>query len=288
MKDIAPLSVPTGETDAARRVTRMEPSRGFRFKSIAELWMHRELLALLVWRDVKVRYKQTALGVLWAILQPLLTMVLFTLIFGRLGKIPSDGVPYALFSLTGLVPWTFFSNGFIQGSNSLVANTDLITKVYFPRLLIPLGSVLGGTIDLLMSFIVLLGVLLAYGRPPPLAGLLLPLFVLFLLVTSFGVSVGMAALNVRYRDIRYVLPFVVQLALLTTPIAYPSSVLRQPWRTVVGLNPVAGIVEGFRWALLGTPLSMSLLVASASSALLVLGLGVVYFQRVERGFADVA
>lgn len=286
-RTLAERSEPAPEP-APLPVTVIRPARGWVSLNLRELWHYRELLYFLVWRDVKVRYKQTVLGAAWAILQPIATMVVFTLFFGRLAGVPSDGVPYPLFSLAALVPWTFFSTGLVQSSNSLVGSQQLITKVYFPRLAIPIASVLAGVVDFALAFVVLLGVMVAYGTVPgPRVVWILPLLTLAF-VTALGVGLWLAALHVRYRDVRYVMPFFVQLWLLATPIAYPSSLLAEPWRTLYGINPMVGVVEGFRWALLGTDTAPGPAVAISSlvAVALLLG-GVVYFRRTERTFADV-
>jgi lipopolysaccharide transport system permease protein len=266
----------------------IEPSHGWVSLKLRELWEYRELLYFLTWRDVKVRYKQTALGAAWAIIQPFLTMVVFSLFFGRLANVPSDGIPYPIFSFAALVPWTFFANGLNQSANSLVLSGNLLKKVYFPRLTIPLATVLSGVIDFVLAFIILLGMMVFYGITPTKDVLWLPAFLLLALVTSLGVGLWLAALNVQYRDVRYAVPFLVQLWLFCTPIAYPSSLLSEPWRTVYGLNPMVGVVEGFRWALLGTreaPNAMVLISAIISVVLLISG--AYYFRRMEKHFADV-
>jgi lipopolysaccharide transport system permease protein len=267
---------------------RIAPSKGWVSLKLHELWEYRELLYFLVWRDIKVRYKQTALGATWAIIQPVFTMLVFSLFFGHLGKIPSDGIPYPIFSFAALVPWTFFANGLGQSSNSLVGNDNLITKIYFPRLIVPLASVFSGIVDFLLAFVVLLGMMLYYGMVPTLNVFWLPLFVLLALVTSLGVGLWFSALNVEYRDVRYVVPFITQFWLFATPIAYPSSLLSQPWRTIYGLNPMVGVVEGFRWALLGTKTAPGPIIAvSSAAALVILVTGAFYFRRMERTFADI-
>jgi len=267
---------------------RIAPSKGWVPLKLKELWEYRELLYFLVWRDIKVRYKQTALGATWAIIQPFLTMVVFSLFFGHLGKIPSDGIPYPIFSFAALVPWTFFANGLGQSSNSLVGSSNLITKVYFPRLIVPLASVFSGIVDFALAFIVLVGMMLYYGLVPTLNVLWLPLFLLLALITSLGVGLWLSALNVEYRDVRYVVPFITQFWLLATPIAYPSSLLHQPWRTIYGLNPMVGVVEGFRWALLRTNTAPGPIIAvSSAAALIILITGAFYFRRMEKTFADI-
>jgi lipopolysaccharide transport system permease protein len=267
---------------------RIAPSKGWVSLKLRELWEYRELLYFLIWRDIKVRYKQTALGATWAIIQPFFTMVVFSLFFGRLAKVPSDGIPYPIFSFAALVPWTFFANGLGQSSNSLVGSANLITKVYFPRLTIPIASVLSGIVDFVLAFVVLLGMMLFYRMAPTANVLWLPLFLLLALVASLGVGLWLSALNVEYRDVRYVVPFITQFWLFVTPIAYPSSLLHEPWRTIYGLNPMVGVVEGFRWALLGTKTAPGPIIAvSSAAALLILITGAFYFRRMEKTFADI-
>jgi lipopolysaccharide transport system permease protein len=266
----------------------IKPSKGWVSLDLRSLWEYRELLYFLTWRDIKVRYKQTALGASWAILQPMATMLIFSIFFGRLVKVPSDGLPYPLFSFAALVPWTFFANGLNQSSNSLIASANLLKKVYFPRLAIPLATVLAGVVDFILAFIVLLLMIAFYRVTPTINILWTPLLLLLALVTSLGVGLWMSALNVKYRDVRYVVPFLIQIWLFATPVAYPSSLLSQPWRTVYGLNPMVGVVEGFRWALLGTNTAPGLMVAaSAAAALVILVTGALYFRKMEKTFADV-
>ncbi len=284
------LNIQPMENDSADNppVVRIQPSRGWVSLRLREVWEYRELLYFLTWRDIKVRYKQTALGAAWAIIQPLFTMLVFSLFFGRLAKVPSDGIPYPIFCYTALVPWTFFANGLTQSSNSLVGSSNLITKVYFPRLTIPLATVLSGIIDFLLAFGILLVMMIYYSVPLSLKILWFPVFLSLALVTSLGVGLWLSALNVQYRDVRYVVPFIAQFWMLATPIAYPSSLLNEPWRTVYGLNPMAGVVEGFRWALLGAKISVGpLLIASSVAAVLILIGGAFYFRRMEKTFADV-
>lgn len=256
---------------------------------LRELWEFRDVLYFLVWRDIKVRYRQTLIGATWAVVQPFMTMVVFTVFFGRLAKMPSDGLPYPLFAFAALVPWTFFANGLSQGANSLVASGHLITKVYFPRLLVPTARVLGGLLDLLLAFLVLLGMMAWYGTlPRPAAVLWVPALVLLTLVTAVGISLWLSALNVRYRDIQHVVPFLVQIWLFATPIAYPSSLLAEHWRPLYALNPMVGVVEGFRWALLGSGAAPGpMLISSTLAALVMLVTGMFFFRRIERTFADV-
>lgn len=269
-------------------ITVIEPRRGWVQLGLRELWEYRELLFFLTWRDVKVRYKQTVLGAAWAVLQPLMTMVVFSLFFGRLAGIPSDDVPYPIFSYTALVPWTLFATGLTQASNSLVGSANLIRKIYFPRLLVPLASVLSSLVDFAIAFAVLLLMMLFYGFVPTPNALWLPLLLALTLVTTLGVGLWLAALNVQFRDVRYTLPFLTQLWLFATPIAYPSSLLPPQWRVLYGLNPMAGVVEGFRWALLGTGTAPGPMIAvSALAAVLLMASGALYFRRMERTFADI-
>ena len=283
----SPLAL-SSSPSAAVPTLRIAPSKGWVPLRLNELWEYRELLYFLVWRDIKVRYKQTALGAAWAIIQPFCTMVVFSLFFGHLGKMPSDGIPYPISAFAALVPWGFFANGLSQSSNSLVGSSHLITKVYFPRLIVPLGAVFSGIVDFLVAFAVLLVMMLYYGLLPSLNILWLPLFVLLALVTSLGVGLWLSALNVEYRDVRYVVPFITQFWLFATPIAYPSSLLHEPWRTIYGLNPMVGVVEGFRWALLRSNTAPGPIIAvSAAAALVILVTGAFYFRRMEKTFADI-
>src|SRR5712692_5557584 len=233
----------------------IRPQTGWTAVGLKELWEYRELLYFLMWRDIKVRYKQTVLGATWAIIQPFLTMVAFSVFFGTLAKMPSDGIPYPLFTYAALLPWGFFANALSAASNSLVGSSNLITKVYFPRLVIPLATVLSGVVDFGLALAVLVGMMGYYHIAPSMHVFFLPLFVLLALVISLGVGLWLSSLNVKYRDVRYIVPFITQFWLFATPIAYPSSLLQQPWRTIYGLNPMVGVVEGFRWSLLGTKVS---------------------------------
>jgi len=279
-----PVAAPRPTVTSTMRIA---PSRGWVPLRLGELWEYRELLYFLIWRDIKVRYKQTVLGAAWAIIQPLFTMVVFSLFFGQLGKMPSDGVPYPIFSFAALVPWTFFANGLSQSSNSLIGSSNLITKVYFPRLVVPLAAVLSGIVDFAVSFVVLVGMMFFFGIVPTLNFLWLPLLLLLAFITSLGIGLWFSALNVEFRDVRYLVTFVTQLWLFATPIAYPSSMLPQPWRTLYGLNPMTGVVEGFRWALLGTNSAPGPLIAVSSVvAVVILITGAFYFRRMERTFAD--
>lgn len=283
------LKTGAGVFPAAKQIpiVRIEPSKGWLSLDLSGLWAHRELLYFLIWREIKVRYKQTALGAVWALLQPLLTMLVFTLFFGRLAKIPSDGIPYPIFAFCALVPWTFFANGLTLSSNSLVNSANLITKVYFPRLAIPVAAVLSGLVDFAIAFIFLLLMMIFYQVRLTAKISFIPLFVLLAVVTALGVGFWLSAINVKYRDVRHTIPFLTQFWMFATPIVYPSSLLREPWRTLYGINPMVGVVEGFRWSLLGSSTAPGLLlVISSTSALILLISGAYYFRRMERGFAD--
>lgn len=254
---------------------------------LREVWQYRELLGFLTWRDVRVRYKQTALGAAWAVLQPLLTMLVFSVFFGALARVPSDGLPYPVFAYCGLLPWQLFAFALTSSAQSLTANERLVTKVYFPRLILPLAAVLAGLVDFVIAFTLLVPLMAYYGVRPGPALLTLPLFVLLALASAVSVGLGLGALNVRFRDVRHALPFLTQFWLFVTPIAYPASLVPERWRALLGLNPMAGVVEGFRWALLGTPAPGAMLWVSAGAVLAALGAGLLYFLRVERSFADV-
>jgi lipopolysaccharide transport system permease protein len=266
----------------------IQPSHGWKRLKLGELWIYRELLFFLALRDIRVRYKQTIFGAAWAILQPLFTMIVFSIFFGKLAKIPSEGVPYPLFSYCALVPWMYFANSLTQSTSSLVEHERIITKVYFPRLLLPMAPILAGFLDFAISFSVLVGMLLFYGFKPTTSILTIPFFILLAAMTSLGASLWLSALNVRYRDVRYITPFLIQFWLFISPIAYPSSLLPEKWRILYGLNPVAGVIEGFRWALLGgrqAPLQLILVSIAAMLVLFVSGL--FFFRRMEKVFADV-
>jgi len=266
----------------------IRPSTGFLKLNLGEVWRYRELLYFLVWRDIKVRYKQTALGATWAVLQPVMTMVVFSIFFGRLAKVPSDGVPYPIFAYVALLPWQLFAFSLSESSNSLVASQNLITKVYFPRLVIPISSVLAGLVDFAIAFVILLAMMLYYGIVPTAAMALLPLFLLFAVVTALSVGLWLSALNVKYRDVRYTIPFLTQFWMFATPVAYPSSLVPEKWRALYGLNPMAGVVEGFRWALLGKSHAPGPLLGVSVAAVLVLLIGGLrYFRKTESTFADI-
>ncbi|MEP6714102.1 MAG: ABC transporter permease [Terriglobia bacterium] len=268
---------------------RLGPTRGFLKLNLSEVWLYRELLYFLVWRDIKVRYKQTALGAAWAVLQPVMTMIVFSIFFGRLAKVPSDGIPYPVFAYTALLPWQLFAFALTESSNSLVGSQNLITKVYFPRLVIPLASVLAGLVDFAISFVVLLILMAIYGIRPTVAVVWLPLFVLLALASALSVGLWFSALNVKYRDVRYTIPFLTQIWMFATPVAYSSTLVPPEWRAWLGLNPMAGVVEGFRWALLGkaTGPGLMLWISIVAVVLLLVG-GLIYFRRMESTFADIA
>lgn len=255
---------------------------------LRELWNYRELLFFLAWRDIKVRYKQTLLGAAWAVIQPFMTMVVFSLFFGRLAEMPSDGIPYPIFSYVALVPWTFFANGFSLAANSLVGSQQLLKKVYFPRLVIPISTIFSGAVDFFIAFGVLLLMMLYYGIIPTVNVLWLPLLFLLAYITALGVGLWLSALNVQFRDVRYMVPFLVQFWMFATPIAYPSSLIKDDLLLMLyGLNPMAGVVEGFRWALLGTDTAPGpVILVSTLAAMMLLVSGFFYFRRMEKTFAD--
>jgi lipopolysaccharide transport system permease protein len=267
---------------------RIEPVRGWRSLGLGELWAYRELIGFLAWRDVKVRYKQTVLGAAWAILQPLLTMVVFSVFFGRLAGMPSDGIPYPVFSYTALLPWGLFAAGLTASAASVVGSGHLIQKVYFPRMAIAIAPLLAALLDFAIALVVLGVLMAAYGVAPTWNVVWLPVLVLVALVTSLGVGLWLAALNVRYRDVRYTLPFLVQIWLFATPIAYPTSIVPEAWRSLYALNPMVGVVDGFRWALLGTASRPdATILPSLAVSLVLLAGGALYFRRTESEFADV-
>ena len=277
------LPLPAGFSEAIR----IEPPRGFFELRLREVWAYRELLYFFVWRDVKIRYKQTAIGVLWVIFQPVLNMLVFTLFFGRLAKLPSDGLPYPVFYFAALVPWTYFSFSLSSTTNVVVENQRLITKVYFPRLILPISSALSGLVDFAIGFAVLSIFCFAYRIRPTLAALWLPVLLLLALFTALGVGLWLSALNALYRDVRYVIPFVVQFWMFASPVAYPSSLVPARWRWLYGLNPMAGVIDGFRWAITGRGNAPGLLLlASASAVILVFFGGIFFFNRMETTVAD--
>ncbi|MFZ1898389.1 ABC transporter permease [Methanoregula sp.] len=252
-----------------------------------EIWAYRELIYSFTIRDIKVRYKQTGLGVAWAVLQPLLTMVIFTVFFGGLAKIPSDGVPYPLFVLAALLPWLLFAEGLTRSTTSMVTNANIMTKVYFPRLIMPLSSIISPLVDFGVSFIILLAMMVYYGYAPTINIIFLPLFLLLALATSLGVGLWLSALNVKYRDFQYTVPFLIQIGMYASPVVYPSSLVPASLRVWYGLNPMAGVIEGFRWALLGTGTPSAMVLVSIGMVILLLVSGMFYFRRMEQSYADI-
>src|SRR5580704_3225352 len=279
-----PIPLHTGGSSTIR----IEPPRGLLELRLKEVWNYRELLYFFVWRDVKIRYKQTAIGVLWVVLQPVLNMIVFTLFFGRLAKLPSDGLPYPVFYFAALVPWTYFSYALQMTTNVVVDNQHLITKVYFPRLILPISAVLSGLVDFAIGFVVLALFTVVYGIRPTVAALWLPVLLLLAVLTALGVGLWMSALNALYRDVRYVVPFLIQFWMFASPVAYPSSLVPQRWRWLYGLNPMAGVIDGFRWAITGRGHAPGLLLLASSAAVVLLVLsGLVYYHAMEGTIADV-
>ena len=275
------------EREALATETTIAPASSWHGLNLTELWDFRELLYFFVWRDLKVRYKQTAIGAAWAILQPFLTMVVFSLFFGKLAHIPSNGLPYPIFYYSALLPWMYFAGALQNSTNTMVEHQRVITKVYFPRLLLPMSAVVSGLVDLAIGFVVFLGMMVYYGMAPGRAVFFLPFFLLLAVLTAVGVGLWLSALNAIYRDVRYVLPFLVQFWMFASPVAYPSSLVPARWRWLYGLNPMAGVIEGFRWALTGSGQPPSLMLAVSSVAvLLVVAGGVAYFQKMEGTIAD--
>lgn len=284
--NVAPSNAPEGANIQTPIV--IKPSRGWVNLQLKEIWEYRELLYFLAWRDIKVRYKQTVLGASWAVLQPFLTMVIFSIFFGGLAGVPSDDIPYPIFSYAALVPWMFFANGLTKSTQSLVAGGNMVKKIYFPRLIMPMSAVFSGLVDFVLAFVVLMGMMLYFSIVPTTAIIWLPLLLLLGLITSLGVGMWLTAMNVQFRDIRYVMPFIVQAWMFATPIAYPSSLLDESWRTLYALNPMVGVVEGFRWALLGVDTQPGpMILVSSLVAIGLLVSGAFYFRRMEKSFADV-
>jgi lipopolysaccharide transport system permease protein len=274
---------------AARKPTVVvEPIRGLFHLDLQAVWHYRELLYFLVWRDVKIRYKQTVIGAGWAILQPLMTMMVLTLIFGKFAKIPSDGLPYPIFAYAALLPWNYFSQGVSRSGESLVGNARLISKVYFPRLIVPISAAVAPLVDFAIAFVVLVGMMAWYGIAPTWGMLALPLFLFFALLTALAVGLWLSALNVKYRDVRHAIPFLIQFWMFASPVAYPVSLVPEKWRVLYSLNPMAGVIEGFRWAILGkeSP-DFTVMALSAAVVVSILIGGLLYFKRVEQTFADV-
>jgi len=284
----ASSAIPNSQSEIELPTLFIRPQTGWTAAGLKELWEYRELLYFLTWRDIKVRYKQTVLGAAWAIIQPFFMMVVFSLFFGYLAKVPSDGIPYPIFAYCALLPWQLFAHALTESSNSLVANERLITKVYFPRLVVPISAVLGGLLDFAIAFVILLLMMAYYGVRPTWAIVTLPAFLLLAMLTALGVGLWLSALNVKYRDVRYTISFLIQFWLFATPVAYSSSIVPARWRALYGLNPMAGVVEGFRWALLGKSEGPgALLAVSVAVVILILIGGLYYFRRMEAEFADV-
>ena len=269
--------------------TRIEPTKGWVAVKFKELWAYRELLFFLTWRDVLVRYKQTVLGASWAILQPFISMVVFSIFFGRLAKMPSDGVPYPIFNYTAMVPWTFFATRMAMASNSLVGSSRMIKKIYFPRLALPLATIIAGLVDFTLAFLILIAMMFFYGFSPTINAIWLPFFLLLALCTALGASLWLSAMNVQFRDVRYTIPFITQFWFFITPVVYPTSLIENPfYAALYSLNPMVGVIEGFRWALLGTDNAPSFtILISAGVTLVLLVSGAMYFSRMEKTFADV-
>ncbi|HOQ68883.1 MAG TPA: ABC transporter permease [Anaerolineaceae bacterium] len=266
----------------------IQPSRGWVGLKLKDLWLYRELVYFLTWRDIKVRYKQSVLGILWAILKPFMAMVVFTIFFGNFAKIPSDGVPYPIFSYTATLPWELFAAALGVASRSMVSNSNMVSKIYFPRMIIPLASVMSSVVDFFIGFTILIGMMIFYKVTPTIATLWLPLLILLALITALGVGFWSSALMVRYRDVGYIMPFIANLWMYLTPVVYPSSMIPEKWRLLYALNPMTGVVEGFRYALLGTTQSVSggMILVSSLIAIAVLISGMFYFRRMEKQFAD--
>ena len=281
------IPAPLGNSPTGPFVVRIEPPRGWFALRLGELWGYRELLYFFVWRDVKIRYKQTAVGVLWVVLQPLLTMLVATLFFGRLAKLPSQGLPYSVFCFAGVVPWAYFSTALLNVTNIIVENQRVITKVYFPRLILPVSAALSGLVDFSIGFLVLLIYTLAYGIHPTFTILFIPLLVLLAILTVLGVGLWLSALNALYRDVRYLIPFIIQFWMLASPVYYSSQLVPQRYRWLYGLNPMAGVIDGFRWALTGRGSApSSTLFASVAMVLFAVIGGLAYFNRMEGSIAD--
>jgi len=280
-------SAPAAALGAQPPVLRIEPPSGWWAIPFGELWAYRELLYFLVWRDIKVRYKQTAVGVAWAVLQPLLTMIVFTLFFGKLAHIPSEGLPYPIFYYSALLPWTYFATSLQNATNTIVGNQNLITKVYFPRLVLPLSSALSSLVDFGISFLLFVVMMIYYQVRPSAALLWLPLFLLLALLTALGVGLWLSALNAIYRDVRYVVPFLIQFWMFASPVAYASSLVPEKWRWLYGLNPMAGVIDGFRWSLAHGQPPGQMFFVSVGIVIFVLLSGVAYFQKMETTVADV-
>jgi lipopolysaccharide transport system permease protein len=284
------LKVPGGSaaTDANIPVVKITPPHGLLELNFRETWHYSGLLYFFIWRDIKIRYKQTAIGVAWAVLQPFLTMLVFSLFFGRLAHVPSEGLPYPIFYYCALLPWTYFSTALQAATSTIVDNQRVITKVYFPRVLLPLSAIVSGLVDFAVSFVLFAVMMVYYGIRPTAAILAFPLFLLLAVLTALGVSLWLSALNAIYRDVRYVMPFLVQFWMFASPVAYPSSLVPEKWRWAYGLNPMTGVIEGFRWALTGHgTVSKSMLAVSTAGVIVILIGGIMFFQKMESTIADV-
>ncbi len=279
--------IPSPAQEATVPTLIIRPPRKWVPVDLHELWAYRELVASFTLRDIKLRYKQTGLGIAWAVLQPLLTMAIFTIFFGGLAHIPSDGVPYPLFVLAALLPWTLFAEGLTRSTTTMVTNSNIMTKVYFPRLIMPLSSIISPLVDFAVSFIILLVMMVYYGYAPTLNIVFLPLFLLLALATSFGVGLWLSALNVKYRDFQYTVPFLIQIWMFASPVVYASSLVPESLRVWYGLNPMAGVIEGFRWALLGTGTPSAMVLVSVGMVVVLLVSGMFYFRRMEQYYADI-
>jgi len=265
----------------------IRPPRKWVPVDLHELWAYRELVAAFTMRDVKLRYKQTGLGIAWAVLQPLLTMIIFTIFFGGLAKIPSNGIPYPLFVLAALLPWTLFSDGLTRSTTSMVTNSNIMTKVYFPRMVVPLASIISPLVDFSVSFLILIAMMVYYGYAPTINIVFLPIFLLLALATSFGVGLWLSALNVKYRDFQYTVPFIIQIGMYASPVVYASSLIPVSWRVLYGINPMAGVIDSFRWALLGSGTPNAMVLVSVGMVFLILVSGMFYFRRMEQYYADI-
>lgn len=276
------------EAEANYEETVIEPPRGWLNLQLKEMWHFRELLYFLVWRDLKVRYKQTVLGAAWVIIQPVITMVIFSIIFGRLAKLPSDGIPYPIFTYSALLPWQLFSRAISDASSSLVGNSQFVTKIYFPRLFLPASSILSGLVDFFISMFILFGLMWFYHIPVTPRIYILPVLIFVTIITSMAVAMWLSAINVKYRDVKYTLPFLLQAWQYITPVVYSSSIIPEKWRIFYGLNPMAGVVDGFRWALLGQQMEITSIMGISAIAIILLTFGgLVYFQRMESSFSDI-
>jgi len=264
------------------------PSKGWHSINLREVWTYRDLLATLAWRDVSVRYKQSFVGIGWAIIQPIMTMIVFTIIFGNFAKLPSDGIPYPIFTYCALLPWNYFARSLGDSSDSLVGSSQLITKVYFPRLVLPLSRVFAGLVDFSIGFVILIGLMFWYRISPTVGLLLLPLFLLIAMIAALGGGLWLTALNVKYRDVKFVVPFVIQFLMYASPVAYSTSIIPERWQWIYSLNPMVGVIEGFRWALLGREVpNFSMLYVPTGIILILLVSGLYYFKSMEKTFADI-